>query len=135
MFGGISMPPTKRDFEEAIQRKLREATSEGLTSIMINAGELHGIVGGYPNHDHRMPLCCQVIRENMRVGDSIIQSPPSSSGKSISTCVTGSSCWTSRRTARDERSRSIRHFGKPCPKCLEGSIAPMCSPMRKGNAS
>jgi len=77
------MLPTKRDFEEALQGKFRVAATDGLSSIMVNSGELHSTVGGYPGKDHHMPLCCQVMKESMRVGDVILQSPPSGQGASL----------------------------------------------------
>lgn len=77
------MPPTKKDFEHTLQNRILIASKDGLLSVMINSGELHAIVGGYPGPDHRMPLCCQVMRESMREGDAIIQSPPSGQGASL----------------------------------------------------
>lgn len=77
------MTPTKRDFEKALQNKLLEATEKGMSSIMINSGELHRAVGSYPDENNRMPLCCHVMRDAMRAGDKIIQSPPKGQGASL----------------------------------------------------
>ena len=38
-------------------------------SIVIQAGKLHRIVGGYPGQNHRMPMCCSIMRSRMQEGD------------------------------------------------------------------
>ena len=48
--------------------------AEGSSSIEVNSGALHRRVGGYPGN-HRMPICCSVMRTVMKPGDEIIASP------------------------------------------------------------
>jgi 5-methylcytosine-specific restriction protein A len=51
----------------------------------MSAGDLHRRVGDYPGNDHRMPVCCGVMRDAMDedVGDAIVSSPPSGDGASL----------------------------------------------------
>ncbi len=49
----------------------------------VRAGDLHREVGGYPDSNHRMPLCCAFMREAMRQGDAVESSPESVQGASL----------------------------------------------------
>ena len=40
--------PTADDFRHELAQRFADATSAGLTSLTINAGELHRDLGGYP---------------------------------------------------------------------------------------
>lgn len=89
-------PPTREDFERCLDKILYDArhsmekgnditviarTPEndkitfqvtvhgGRHSIVIQAGKLHRVVGGYPGENPRMPVCCGVMRKRMRGGD------------------------------------------------------------------
>jgi 5-methylcytosine-specific restriction protein A len=72
----------------AFRKKLREifalSTKAGKTKVVVNAGELHRLVGGYPGTNHRMPVCCSTMRSEMRGGDTILQQPPKGNGASLS---------------------------------------------------
>jgi 5-methylcytosine-specific restriction protein A len=72
------------DFNGELQRILTDAINRGLHSIVVNAGDLHRRVGGYPGTNHRMPMCCSAMRQAMRGGDRIIQAPPKGNGASLS---------------------------------------------------
>ena len=39
-------------------------------------GKLHRQVGGYPGNQHRMPICCDVLRAEMEDEDQVLKSPP-----------------------------------------------------------
>jgi 5-methylcytosine-specific restriction protein A len=54
-----------------------------LREITIKSGDLHRRVGGYPSHNHRMPVCCHVMRANMRSGDQILAAPPKGDGATL----------------------------------------------------
>lgn len=71
------MTPKRQDFEGELQRIPTAAAAAGQSSVKVSAGELHARVGGYPGQNHRMPLCCQVMKDAMRPGDVVLQSPPS----------------------------------------------------------
>ena len=75
--------PTKEDFEIALQTRFQRAKEQGERSIVVKSGDLHQEVGGYPGHNHRMPLCCAVMREMMREGDTVDSSPESGQGASL----------------------------------------------------
>lgn len=72
---------------DAFRRELRvrwtRAQELGAPYIDINAGQLHRCVGGYPGPDHRMPVCCAVLRSEMVAGDRVVQEPPKRQGASL----------------------------------------------------
>lgn len=77
--------PTAEDFKLELHRMMLEAVKDGRRSVDINAGELHRRVGDYPGQNHRMPNCCQVMRQNLipEYGDAILEEPPSGQGASL----------------------------------------------------
>ena len=78
------MPPIAReDFQIALQSLIQRAREQGKRSIGVRSGDLHREVGGYPGRDHRMPLCCAVMRDAMREGDTVESSPESGQGASL----------------------------------------------------
>jgi 5-methylcytosine-specific restriction protein A len=76
-------PPTKEDFEIVLQSRIQRAKEQGKRSLGVRSGDLHREVGGYPGSNHRMPLCCAVMREAMREGDAVESSPESGQGASL----------------------------------------------------
>jgi len=75
--------PSPKDFQEELVRMIGEAEKQGLSSIEINSGALHRKVGGYPGNSHRMPSCCEVMRQYMKSGDVVIKAPPKGNGASL----------------------------------------------------
>ena len=75
--------PTAHDFHNALDNVLRAATRKGNRSVDIKAGDLHRWVGGYPDPQHRMPVCCNVMRSAMGPHDRIIKTPPKGAGASL----------------------------------------------------
>lgn len=76
--------PTARDFD----RQLRELFSCGeiqhQSCVAVRAGDLHRAVGGYPNRgDHRMPICCGVMRRHLSDCDVILSEPRKGAGSSL----------------------------------------------------
>jgi hypothetical protein len=56
----------------------------GRENVEVSAGELHRSVGGYPGPDHRMPVCCSVMRfEFSEDCDRVLESPLSGDGASL----------------------------------------------------
>ena len=51
---------------------LEDARNRGDASTVVKAGDLHKLVGGYPGPDHRIPVCCGVMRKNMKGSDKIL---------------------------------------------------------------
>jgi hypothetical protein len=76
-------PPKAEDFRRALWRLFQQAESLGLSHTDVVAGELHREVGGYPGANHRMPVCCDVMRSMMKAGDMILAMPSSGRGASL----------------------------------------------------
>lgn len=75
--------PSSDDFQAELDSIFTFATEKLLTAIVIKSGDLHRLVGGYPGPDHRMPICCNVMRTNMRNGDEVLSEPPSGEGATL----------------------------------------------------
>jgi hypothetical protein len=77
--------PTADDFRDALFRQMYEGFRAGLQFIDVNAGQLHTALGNYPGPNHRMPVCCQVMRAAMAegAGDQILEQPASGQGASL----------------------------------------------------
>lgn len=71
------------DFRQALGELFAFANEKGLSAITVRAGELHRLVGDYPGQNHRMPICCAVMRDFMRAKDEIISAPPKGDGASL----------------------------------------------------
>jgi len=63
------------DFRTALQKRLAKAEGNGESHCDVKAGDLHHEVGGYPDPDHRMPTCCQAMRQAMTGKDRILEAP------------------------------------------------------------
>jgi hypothetical protein len=75
--------PSPNDFWLQLHLLLTEASDTHQPFVDIEAGELHRSVGWYPGPKHRMPICCRVMREEMRDGDIILDEPPKGTGASL----------------------------------------------------
>ena len=75
--------PTSVDFQNELDDIFRRAQQQNLQEIIVKSGDLHRRVGGYPSSNHRMPVCCQVMRSNMRSGDQILAAPPKGDGATL----------------------------------------------------
>lgn len=63
------------DFARELKAILETGEGCGFAAAEVNAGNLHRRLGGYPGFDHRMPVCCDVMRLAMVVGDSVVIEP------------------------------------------------------------
>jgi hypothetical protein len=70
-------------FRAALRKKLRDAERAGGKHIDVNSGKLHREVGGYPGLSHRMPVCCEVMRNEMTIADRIVAAPKKGNGASL----------------------------------------------------
>ena len=77
------MMPTAEDFRLTLRARMQEAEQTSKTTVEINSGQLHRQVGGYPGQNHRMPMCCAVMRSEMTAGDAILREPPKKQGASL----------------------------------------------------
>lgn len=60
------------DFVKALESLLEQGQACGFVAVEVNAGNLHRRLGGYPGYDHRMPVCCDVMRQAMLTGDVVV---------------------------------------------------------------
>ncbi len=74
--------PSADDFRAELRAQIDRARRQGRPHVEINAGELHRIVGSYPG-DHRMPVCCEVLRSEQKEGDELVYSPADGNGASL----------------------------------------------------
>ena len=61
------------NFQIELRAQIERASRQGRPHLEINAGELHRAVGGYPPKSgvaHRMPRCCNVMRDELRRGEA-----------------------------------------------------------------
>jgi len=77
------MSASKEDFVDILVEKLNESKEKNHPYVDITSGDLHRAIGGYPGANHRMPLCCLVMKEMMAKKDEIIQEPPSGMGATL----------------------------------------------------
>jgi len=78
-----SIPLTANNFRQELTGLFSRAQDAGRTSIDVNSGELHRSLGGYPGPRHRMPVCCDVMYQEMRDGDRILNAPEKGKGASL----------------------------------------------------
>jgi hypothetical protein len=70
-------------FREALREIFERESKARAKTVVVNSGQLHRSVGGYPGHNHHMPVCCDVMRQEMKDGDRVIASPPKGKGASL----------------------------------------------------
>ena len=71
------------DFQKELDQIFEFAEKKKLHSVTIRAGDLHRVVGDYPGPNHRMPVCCRVLRKAMIAGDQMLMSPPKGNGANL----------------------------------------------------
>lgn len=75
---------TTDDFRKELRAMIQRAGRQGRPHAEVNAGELHRVVGGYPNGGaHRMPACCEAMLSEKRAGDEVIFEPAEGKGASL----------------------------------------------------
>lgn len=70
-------------FTNELTNILNEAKLRGDSYIDIQSRDLHIRVGGYPGKNHRMPICCNVMKKMMKSRDYIINQPPKGLGATL----------------------------------------------------
>lgn len=68
------------DFQNHLNDIILSAQNKGFQFVDVKCGDLHKRVGA---HSNRMPMCCSVMKNNMRTGDKILHEPPSGQGASL----------------------------------------------------
>ena len=79
----MSHPPDSSQFRAALKEIFTEAMKDGKSAVSVNSGILHRQVGGYPGPSHRMPICCEVMYQEMGSRDKSEASPPKGKGASL----------------------------------------------------
>ena len=74
---------TATSFQTELDAIFLDAARKGLSSIDVLSGDLHRGVGDYPGSNHRMPICCNVMRQNMKPGDIVLREPPKGNGATV----------------------------------------------------
>jgi 5-methylcytosine-specific restriction protein A len=69
------MQPSAWDFQNRLIAILNAARHSGKPYIDVESGHLYTQVEEHPDLNGRMPVCCQVMRQMMRTGDSIVNEP------------------------------------------------------------
>ena len=77
------MQPTSQDFQKELDGIFASAQQKNKPYVDLKSGDLHRRVGGYPKRNHRMPVCCGVMKRNMKPEDQILQQPPSGQGATL----------------------------------------------------
>lgn len=77
------MKLTREKFESELDLVMKQSEQIGLVAIEVSSGNLHRRVGGYPGNDHRMPVCCEVMRTAMRSDDIVVSEPPKGKGAAL----------------------------------------------------
>ena len=72
------MPPSAWDFQNKLMVMLNAARQNGQPHIDVESGHLYAQLGEPPDSNHRMLVCCEVMRKMMRPGDSIVNEPQGS---------------------------------------------------------
>ena len=78
-----TIAPTNNDFQNKLVSILDTAEKEGKEHLDVRSEDLHKAVGGYPSTNHRMPLCCGVMKKMMGKDDEVLQKPPSGCGATL----------------------------------------------------
>jgi len=78
-----SVPLTANSFRQELADLFSRAQDAGRTSIDVNSGELHRSLGGYPGPRHRIPVCCDVMYQEMQDKDRILNAPTKGKGASL----------------------------------------------------
>ena len=64
--------PSVDHFRQELRVQIERATKRGASTIVINSGELHLAIGGYPGPNQRLQSCCDAMKAEMKAGDIII---------------------------------------------------------------
>jgi hypothetical protein len=71
------------DFKHELRAQIERAEKQGRPHVEVNTGELHRVVGVYPDPSHQMPTCCAAMRQEQQPGDEVIFEPAGGAGASL----------------------------------------------------
>ena len=75
--------PNRDDFRDELYQVFTSISKLCLSFVGIASGDLHRLVGSYPGEYHRMPVCCDVMNDEMMPDDEILQAPPKGKGATL----------------------------------------------------
>jgi len=70
-------------FRRGLLAQIDRAANDGLIDVLINCGELYRLLGGYPGSTHGMPSCCDAMRGEMKLGDTLLLDRTSGVGMTV----------------------------------------------------
>jgi hypothetical protein len=70
-------------FRQGLLAQMDRASHGGLIDVLINSGELHRSLGGYPGSTHGMPNCCAAMEDEMKSGDTLILGRSNGAGMTV----------------------------------------------------
>ena len=66
------MQRDKHGFQRHLETKLKNAKNDGLSSIVVKAGDLHELVLGKPSSINRTSSCCCAMRRVMKESHEVL---------------------------------------------------------------
>ena len=73
-------------FQQELHAQIERAIERGAEQLIVNSGELLAAVGGRPVLKHQMRYCCDVMREEMKAGDAVVDGPENGKGTALTIC-------------------------------------------------
>jgi hypothetical protein len=70
-------------FRDGLLAQMGRASSSGCITVLINSGELHWSLGGYPGSAHGMPSCCDAMQAEMQAGDTLLIDRSNGAGMTV----------------------------------------------------
>ena len=70
-------------FRQGLLAQMARASHHGRIDVLINSAELYRSLGGYPGSMHGMPLCCDAMEAEMKLGDVMLLERVNGAGMSV----------------------------------------------------
>ena len=64
--------PSFDHFRQELRAQFDRAEKRRAINLVVNSGELHRAIGGYPGPNERLQTCCEAMKEEMKSGDVIM---------------------------------------------------------------
>jgi len=76
-------------FQQELRAQIERAIKRGAEQLIVNSGESGELLvaaGGRPGLKHQMRYCCDVMREEMKAGDVVVDGPENGEGAGLTIC-------------------------------------------------
>jgi hypothetical protein len=73
-------------FQQELRAQIERAIKRGAEQLIVNSGELLVAVGGRPGLKHQMRYCSDVMREEMKAGDVVVDGSENGEGAGLTIC-------------------------------------------------